>query len=149
MNAEVQAWFTQWSEEDKAVLLRLRDQLVTHLPEGYEEAINYGMLGYVVPHRLYPQGYHVDPTLPLPFIAITKQKHYYAVYHLGIYAYPELSAWFESEYQARFGRLDHGKSCLRFKNKEKIPYELLGILASKISVDQWIAASEANSPRKR
>ena len=149
MKPEIQAWFNQWSTEDQAVLLSLRETFVSHLPEGFDETVSYGMLGYVVPHTRYPQGYHVDPSLPLPFVAITKQKHYYAVYHLGLYAFSDLSAWFESEYTAKYGRLDHGKSCLRFKSKEKIPLELLGILAKKISVEEWIAASEANRPAKR
>ena len=149
MKPEIQVWFDHWSEEDQRVLLALRDVFRTHLPEGFEESISYGMFGFVVPHHRYPQGYHVDPKLPLPFVAITKQKHHYAVYHMGIYAFHQLLTWFKSEYTMKYGRLDHGKSCLRFSTKEKIPFELLGILAEKIEVDAWIAAVEASLPGKR
>lgn len=149
MKPEVQAWLDRWPAEEKAVLTALHDTFESHLPPGFEAGESYGMIGFVVPHSIYPKGYHANPKLPLPLIGFTKQKHYYAIYHLGVYAFPELAAWFEAEYTARYGKLDHGKSCLRFKSKEKIPFELLGILATKISVDQWIAAAEANAPGTR
>lgn len=149
MKPEVQAWLEKWPDDEKAVLTKIRDVFAENLPQGFEEAESYGMLGFVVPHALYPKGYRANPKLPLPLIGFTKQKHYYAIYHLGVYAFPELAAWFEAEYTARYGRLDHGKSCLRFKSNEKIPFDLLGILAQKISVEAWIAAAEANSPGTR
>lgn len=149
MKPEIQEWLDRWPTEERAVLTKILDTFEQNLPEGFEAAESYGMLGFVVPHRIYPKGYRANPKLPLPLIGFTKQKHYYAIYHLGVYAFPELAAWFETEYAARYGRLDHGKSCLRFKTKEKIPYELLEILAQKISVEQWIAAAEANAPGTR
>ena len=96
--------------------MQLRKIIKKNLPKGYKEEISYGMIGYVVPHSIYPGGYHVDPKIPLPFINIASQKNHVALYHMGIYTKPELLDWFRNEY-ARFTKkkLDIGKSCLRFK----------------------------------
>ena len=113
------------------------------LPAGFEERINYGMPSWVVPHTTYPNGYHVDPSLPLPFLSIGSQKRHVAVYHMGIYASSELMDWFVAAYPLHCRtKLDMGKSCIRFKNPAKIPFELVGELCSKMSPAQWVELYE-------
>ncbi|MBT0608240.1 DUF1801 domain-containing protein [Aequorivita echinoideorum] len=130
-------------EERKAAMQQLRQTILKNLPKGFEETMQYGMLGYVVLHSKYPSGYHCNPKDPLPFMAIASQKNYVAFYHMGIYADENLMNWFKEEYaKIAKGKLDMGKSCIRFKKMESIPYELLGQLCSKISVDQWIEQYE-------
>ncbi|WP_210463077.1 DUF1801 domain-containing protein [Rufibacter roseolus] len=117
----------------------LRQTLLQNLPAGFQEEMSYGMIGYVVPHTLYPAGYHCDPKLPLPFLSIASQKNFIAVYHMGLYADPELLAWFTHEYPKHSKtKLDMGKSCIRFKKPDQIPLELLGELASKMPPQDWI-----------
>ncbi len=97
------------------------------------------MMGFVVPHKLYPSGYHCDPTLPLPFIHVASQKNYISFYHMGVYADEKLLKWFTDEYPKHCKyKLDMGKSCIRFKNMHDIPYELIGALVSKMTVGDWI-----------
>lgn len=129
--------------DDQAVMRQLRDVILAHLPQGFEEQVSYGMIGYVVPHSIYPKGFHVDPSLPLPFMALARQKHAYTLYHMGLYQDPQISRWFHETYEKTYGRLDCGKSCFRFKTKEKIPFELIGTLVEKISVEDHIRAVEA------
>jgi hypothetical protein len=118
---------------------RLRQTILDNLPAGFEETMSYGMIGYVVPHSKYPAGYHCDTKLPLPFISIASQKNFVAVYHMGIYADPKLLEWFTTAYPKHCKRkLDMGKSCIRFKKMEEIPFELIGELVSKMTVDEWI-----------
>lgn len=123
----------------QAAIKKLRTVIKKNIPKGFQECMNYGMIGYVVPHTLYPKGYHCDTSLPLPFINIASQKNFIAVYHMGIYSNKKLLDWFTSEYAKQStAKLDMGKSCLRFKNPEKIPYDLIGELASKVTVQEWI-----------
>jgi hypothetical protein len=123
---------------------KLHEVIVQNLPKGFEAAISYGGLGYVVPHSIYPQGYHCKPSEPLPFAGIASQKNSINFYHMGIYAEPELLEWFVSEYPKHSNqKLDMGKSCVRFKKPESIPYELIGELMKKISVEKWIATYES------
>ena len=126
--------------EDRAeVMTQLRDVIKQNLPEGFEERMSYNMIGFVVPHSIYPDGYHVTPKLPLPFISIASQKNFVALYHSGVYASPEMHQWFVGEYPKYVKtKLDMGKSCIRFKNMKTIPYELIGELASKMTVKEWI-----------
>lgn len=121
----------------------LRSALLKNLPAGFAETMSYGMITYVVPHSLYPDGYHCDPKQALPFLSIASQKNYISVYHMGIYVIPALMEWFLAEYaKAGIGKPDIGKSCIRFKKPELIPLELLGRLAAKISVKEWILLYE-------
>jgi hypothetical protein len=127
---------------------RLHDTIVKNLPAGFEAAISYGGVGYVVPHSLYPAGYHCKPSEPLPFAGIASQKQSINFYHMGIYADPELLHWFVSEYPRHsMKKLDMGKSCIRFKKPEDIPYNLIGELMKKISVQDWIATYESKLKR--
>ncbi|MFC4221359.1 DUF1801 domain-containing protein [Flagellimonas marina] len=124
---------------------QLRETVKSNLPDGFEECISYKMIGYVVPHSLYPNGYHVDPKLPLPFINIASQKNFVALYHSGIYADKELHDWFVREYPKYVKtKLDMGKSCIRFKNMNTIPYALIAELCQKMTPKDWIALYEQN-----
>ncbi|GLU42915.1 DUF1801 domain-containing protein [Allomuricauda sp. NBRC 101325] len=130
-------------EERKDAVYQLRETVKKHLPQGFEECINYKMLGYVVPHSLYPNGYHCDPKLPLPFINIASQKNFVALYHMGIYANAELLDWFVKEYPKHVSnKLDMGKSCVRFKKMDQIPFKLIGELCEKMTPQDWIKLYE-------
>ena len=130
-------------DERKEAMQRLRALALEQLPPGYKEAMGYGMLCYVVPKETYPNGYHVNPSLPLSLMSIASQKNFIALYHMGIYGDQKLLDWFVSEYPKHCKtKLDMGKSCIRFKNISDIPYALLGELFSKITVDQYIANYE-------
>ena len=132
----------------KEAVNKLRDTIVNNIPNGFKETISYGMLGYVVPHSLYPGGYHCDPSLPLPFINIASQKNFIVLYHMGLYSNPGLLKWFTAEYpQHSAAKMDMGKSCIRFKKPEHIPYKLIAELAKKVTVKDWIATYEKNVKR--
>ncbi len=129
--------------ERRQALETLRTILRKKLPKGFQEEMNYGMIGYVVPHTLYPKGYHCKPTDPLPFMNIASQKNFIAVYHMGLYADPQLLKWFTQEYPKHSTqKLDMGKSCIRFKKPDQIPFKLLGELAAKMTPAQWIQLYE-------
>lgn len=135
-------------DERKSVIENIRKTVLDNLPEGFEETMGYGMLGYVVPHSIYPSGYHCDPKTPLPFISVASQKNFIAFYHMGIYADETLLNWFIAEYPKHCKtKLDMGKSCIRFKKMNDIPYELLGQLVTKMSVQDWISLYEKNLKR--
>lgn len=141
----VEDYIEQVPEERQEPLKKLRAVIKKNLPKGFEETIGYGMIGYVVPHSIYPDGYHCDPKLPLPFMNVASQKNFIAVYHMGIYADKELMDWFVGEYPKHCSRkLDMGKSCIRFKKIEEIPYDLIGELSSKVSPKEWIETYESN-----
>jgi len=107
------------------------------------------MIGYVVPHAIYPKGYHCSPHLPLPFVSIAAQKNFIALYHMGIYAQPELLNWFVQEYPKHVSaKLDMGKSCIRFKKIDNIPFQLIAELMKKMSVQDWINCYEFNYVKK-
>jgi uncharacterized protein YdhG (YjbR/CyaY superfamily) len=130
-------------DERKQVMNKLRETILDNLPKGFEETINYGMIGYVVPHSIYPNGYHCNPKLPLPFMSIASQKNFIAVYHMGLYIDQKLMNWLLQEYQKPSNaKLDMGKSCLRFKKMDQIPFELIGELSKKVSVKEWIETYE-------
>lgn len=132
-------YVAQVPEERKGAMITLRKTIQENLPDGFEEGMNYGMIGYYVPHSIYPDGYHCDPKLPLPFMNIASQKNFIAVYHMGIYANPEIMDWFVAEYPKYVKtKLDMGKSCIRFKKIETIPYELIAELCHKMTVQNWV-----------
>ncbi|HHB52759.1 MAG TPA: DUF1801 domain-containing protein [Saprospiraceae bacterium] len=138
-------YIAQIPDERKEAMQKLRSVVLKNLPEGFEEGINYGMLGYYVPHSIYPNGYHCSPELPLPFINIASQKNSINLYHLGVYADKAILDWFVSEYKKHSKRkLDMGKSCIRFKKIDELPYELIGELCTKMTVAQWIDLYEHN-----
>ncbi|MEW5799464.1 MAG: DUF1801 domain-containing protein [Bacteroidota bacterium] len=130
--------------ERKEAMKELRKVILKNLPNGFSEMMSYGMIGYVVPHTVYPPGYHCDPKQPLPFMNIASQKNFIALYHMGLYADATFLDWFKKEYaKLSKTKLDMGKSCLRFKKPEHIPYKLIGDLVSKVTPQQWIATYES------
>lgn len=138
-SATIEEYLEQIPSERKEAVKKILDLMEQHLPEGFESQINYSMPGYVVPHSLFPAGYHCDPKLPLPFINIASQKNFIALYHMGMYAKPELLHWFQEEYKKVVPtKLDMGKSCVRFKKTENIPYDLLAELFKKMTPEEWI-----------
>ncbi|WP_028892155.1 DUF1801 domain-containing protein [Tenacibaculum sp. 47A_GOM-205m] len=145
----VEEYISQIPEERQEVLQKLRNIIKENLPEGFEEGINYNMIGYYVPHSKYPDGYHCDPKLPLPFMNLASQKNSVNLYHSGIYAEKELHDWFVAEYPKYSKRkLDMGKSCIRFKKMDDIPYELIAELCTKMTVDKWISIYESAVKKK-
>ncbi|MCF4102526.1 DUF1801 domain-containing protein [Gillisia sp. M10.2A] len=141
-------YIAQLPEDRKLAITKLRQIILENLPVGFEETISYGMIGYVVPHTAYSPGYHCNSKLPLPFINIASQKNFIALYHFGIYNDPALYNWFVEQYPKYSSRkLDMGKSCIRFKNLDAIPYKLIGALVRKISMPQWIENYEATIKR--
>lgn len=132
-------------EERKEAVSKLRTIINENLPSGFEEGILYKMLGWYVPHSKYPDGYHCDPKTPLPFLNLASQKNFIALYHSGIYAKKDLYEWFINEYPKHCSRkLDMGKSCVRFKYIDDIPYDLIKELCTKMTVDEWIDLYETN-----
>jgi uncharacterized protein YdhG (YjbR/CyaY superfamily) len=123
----------------KEPVTKLRDAVLKNLPKGFKEVMCYGMLGYLVPHELYPEGYHCNPSQPVPFANIASQKNFIALYHMGIYGSPDLLNWFVDEFPKHSSvKLDMGNGCIRFKKPEHIPYKLIGELMKKITVKDWI-----------
>jgi len=145
----VEQYLAELPADRQKTMEMLRKVIKKHLPKGFKEGMGYGMIGYVVPHSKYPAGYHCDPKQPLPFLSIASQKNFIAVYHMGVYANPALLKWFTAAHaKASPKKLDMGKSCMRYKKQEDIPFELIGELASKITPDEWIAIYEKNFKKK-
>ncbi len=141
-------YVAQIPEDRKAAINKLRSVIRKNIPEGFQEATGYGMIGFCVPHSVYEAGYHCDPKQPLPFMGIASQKNFIAVYHMGVYADPSLLKWFTAAHaKASAKKLDMGKSCIRYKKAEDIPYELIGELASKMTAKEWIDLYEKNLKR--
>lgn len=136
--------------ERKNAFERLRNIILENLPDGFEERMGGGMLNYVVPHHIYPAGYHCNPKDPLPFLGLASQKNFIALYHMGIYANPELLEWFTAEYPKHVKtKLDMGKSCIRFKKPDQIPFNLIAELATKMTVEDWINSYESELKKSR
>ncbi len=140
----VAEYIDQIPDDRKPYLTKLRESVSENIPDGFEEMMNYGMIGYVVPLSLYPAGYHVKPGTPLPFTNIGNQKNFIGLYHMGLYSDPALLDWFQTEYAKRCKyKLDMGKSCVRFKKMDDIPYDLVGELMTKITPEEWVAKYES------
>lgn len=140
----VEEYISRIPNEKKEAIMKLREVISANLPDGFNETISYDMIGYVVPIELYPKGYRNDGATPLPFINIAAQKNFIALYHMGIYSYGDIKEWFVDEYNKRCTyKLDMGKSCIRFKKLDDIPYSLIGELCNKITVEEWISTYEA------
>jgi len=129
--------------ERRGPVTELRNTILKNIPEGFKEVMAYGMISWVVPKDIFPQGYHVNPGLALPFVNLASQKNFIALYHMGIYCNPALLKWFTTEYAQQCpSKLDMGKSCIRFKKPEHIPFKLIGELMKKITVEDWIKIYE-------
>jgi uncharacterized protein YdhG (YjbR/CyaY superfamily) len=142
-------YISQLPEDRIGPIKKIRQIILDNLPKGMEEQMSYGMLGFVIPHSVYPDGYHCDPKTPLPFMNLASQKNFIAVYHMGMYAKKEILDWFTTEYgkQCKY-KLDMGKSCVRFKKMNDIPYDLIGELTAKMSTKEWISVYEDQIKKK-
>jgi len=141
-------YYKEVPADRKEAMIKLRETVKKNLPKGFQESIGYGMVGFAVPHSIYPKGYHCNPEDPLPFVGIASQKNFIALYHMGLYAMPDLLKWFTTEYPKHSSKkLDMGKSCIRFKKPEDIPFKLIGELMKKVTVKEWINVYESNLKR--
>ena len=146
--ATVDQYLKEIPRERQPYMNKLRQVILENIPAGFEEQMLYGMIGYVVPHSMFPAGYHVNPELPLPFVNIASQKNFIGLYHMGIYANPELLDWFVAEYPKHCKRkLGMGKSCIRFKKMEDIPFDLIAELIKKMTVEQWVEIYQRNTKK--
>lgn len=144
----VEAYLDLVPEDKQNALQKLRQIFKENLPQGFQEGMQYGMMTYVVPHEIYPKGYHVNPKEPLPFVSLAAQKNHIAIYHFGLYMDQPLLDWFKTSYSQRsLNKLDMGKSCIRFKNANTIPYDLIKELASKMTVNTYIKRYEESLKR--
>lgn len=135
-------------EDRKEVIQKIRTTVNKVLPKGFKETVGYGMIGWVVPHSIYPIGYHCDSKQPLPFMGVASQKNHIGFYHMGIYADEQLLNWFTENYPKHCKtKLDMGKSCIRFKKPENIPFELISQLVAKMTVEDWIKLYESKLKR--
>lgn len=140
----VDAYLAEIPEDRQKAMAKLRSVIKKNLPKGFKESMGYGMMGWSVPHSIYPAGYHCNPKDPLPFMGLASQKNSINLYHMGIYADPKLLKWFQDAHaKASPKKLDMGKSCIRYKKPEDIPFELIGELASKITPQEWIEMYES------
>jgi len=145
----IEEYLNSLPDDKRDAFIKLRETVLKSIPKGFTECMSYGMIGYVVPHSTYPAGYHCDPKLPLPFMNLACQKNFIALYHMGIYASPELLQWFTDEYKKQVSsKLDMGKSCIRFKKIEDIPFKLIAELCKKIKPKDWIDLYEAQFKSK-
>ncbi|TDE44300.1 DUF1801 domain-containing protein [Flavobacterium rhamnosiphilum] len=146
----IEAYLKEIPEERKNAFTELRETILKNIPKGFSEQMSYGMVGYIIPHSIYPSGYHCDPKLPLPFAGMASQKHFIALYHMGIYANPELLKWFVNEYPKHSKqKLDMGKSCIRFKKWDQIPFDLIAELMRKMTVADWINCYETQFKKSK
>ena len=139
-------------EDRRAAISAVRKVILANLPKGYEEHMSYGMIGYVVPHSIYPAGYHCDPKLPLPYANLAAQKNHMALYVMTIYGHPATEKWFRKAWQAAGKKLDMGKCCVRFKKLEDVPLNVVGELIARVPVKDYIAYIEkafGDNSRKR
>mgnify|MGYP006173862681 FL=1 len=144
----VDAYVSELPADRQKAITKLRSVIKKNIPKGFKEEMGYGMMGWSVPLSIYPAGYHCNPKDPLPFMGIASQKNFIAVYHMGIYSSPELLKWFTAAHaKASPKKLDMGKSCIRYKKPEDIPFELIGELAAKMSADEWISLYEQKLKR--
>jgi hypothetical protein len=126
----------------RTAISAVRDLILANLPGGYEEVMQYGMIGYVVPHSIYPAGYHCDPSEPLSYAMLGSQKNHMAIYLCPVYGHKETESWFRKAYEATGKKLDMGKSCVRFKKLEQLPLEVIGQVIARTPVDKYIAGIE-------
>ena len=120
----------------------VRSVILANLPKGYEECMSYGMIGYVVPHSIYPKGYQCNPKVPLPFVNLGSQKNHMAFYLMCCYGDPKLKAWFEKAWKGAGKKFDMGGGCVRFKKLEDVPLEVIGQLVARLPVDVYIRRIE-------
>ena len=144
----IEEYLERLPEDRQAALRKLRAVIRKNLPKGFAEQMQYGMIGYVVPHSVYPDGYHCNPKEPLPFAGLASQKNHMAIYLMTVYQSVGLEAWLRGEFAQRKKKLDLGKSCLRFKKLDDLPLDVVGELFGKVSLAEYVERYEAARPRK-
>jgi hypothetical protein len=138
----VAEYLKQLPEDRRTIISKVRSVIRKNLPKGFAEQMSYGMIGYVVPHKLYPAGYHCDPKQPLPFACLGSQKNHMSLYLMSVYGDPALAGWMKEQFQARGKKLDMGKSCIRFKTLDDLPLDVIGEVLSRVSVADYILRVE-------
>ena len=129
-------------DDRREAISAVREVILANLPQGYEECMSYGMIGYVVPHSIYPAGYRCDPKLPLPYANLGSQKNHMALYLMCVYGDKATEQWFRNAWQAAGKKLDMGKSCVRFKKLEDVSLEVIGQVIAHAPVDEYIRRIE-------
>jgi hypothetical protein len=143
----VREYLAQLPADRKATLEAIRATIVEYMDKSLEEGMQYGMIGYYVPHRLFPAGYHCDPKQPLPFAGLASQKNYCSLYLMPVYGDSEIAAWFTAAWKATGRKLDMGKACIRFKRLEDVPLDVLAALLRRTTVKGYIARYQATLGR--
>jgi len=150
----VEAYLNSLPDDRRAAISMVRDTILRNLPEGYKEGMQYGMIGYYVPHSRFPAGYHCDPKQPLNYLSLGSQKNYMSLYLMNVYGDTQTREWFENAYRASGKKLDMGKACVRFKTLEDLPLEVIGEVVARTPVDVYLNAylavlAEMKSRKKR
>ena len=138
----VEEYLRSLPEDRRAAISAVRKVILANLPKGYEECMSYGMIGYVVPHSIYPAGYHCNPKLPLPYANLASQKNHMALYLMCCYGDKVTYQWFCKAWKATGKKLDMGKSCVRFKKLEDVSLEVIGQVIARVPVKNYIAHIE-------
>lgn len=136
----VEEYLAELSPDRREAINAVRKVILDNLPAGFEETMQYGMISYVVPFKLFPAGYHCDPSQPLCFAGLASQKNHMSLYLMTVYGHKETKNWFVKAYKATGKKLDMGKSCVRFKKHEDLPLEVIGQAIARVPVDKYIKA---------
>lgn len=145
----VTEYLDELPEDRRAAINKVRQVIKKNLPKGVAEGMQYGMIGYFVPHKIYPPGYHCDPKQPLPFAGLASQKGHMSFYLCTLYQNPELEAWFRERTAAAGKKLDMGKGCVRFKKLEDLALDVVGEMVGRVTVEDLIAKYDQNREQAR
>jgi hypothetical protein len=141
--ATVDQYFSELPEDRRLALEAVRRVILQNLDDEYEEGIQYGMIGYFVPHRVYPPGYHCDSKQPLPFAHLASQKNYMSIYLMCVYGDSPLATWFRDAWAKTGKKLDMGKACIRFKKVDDLALEVIGEAIRRMPARKYIECFEA------
>lgn len=141
--ATVEQYLAELPEDRRETVQAIRALILKNLPKGYEEGMQYGMIGYYVPHSVYPPGYHCDPKQPLPFVSLASQKNYISLYLGCVYGNADHEAWFREAWAKTGKKLDMGKSCVRFKKLDDLPLSVIGQSIKRVPVKKYIEHYES------
>jgi hypothetical protein len=139
----VEQYLAGLADERREALEAVRQFLLENLDQDYEEGIQYGMIGYYVPHRVFPAGYHCDPKQPLPFAGLASQKNYMSLYLMCVYGDTPHSDWFRKAWAETGKKLDMGKACIRFKKIEDLALDVIAEAIRRVPAKKYIADCEA------
>ncbi len=139
----IEQYLSELPEERRAAIATVRHVILKNLDKDYEEGMQYGMIGYYVPHRIYPAGYHTDPKQPLPYVCLASQKEHMSLYMMPIYGEGTEESWFRNEWAKTGKKLDMGKSCIRFKHLEDLALNVIGEAIRRSPVKRHIEFYES------